>query len=59
MTVTQILLSVCALLSDCNPSDPLDSSIAKKFLEDREEHDKIAREWTKRYAWKKPSNTNE
>jgi ubiquitin-protein ligase len=30
--------------------DPLVGSIAHQYLNDREEHDKIAREWTKRYA---------
>lgn len=50
LTVSQILLSIVTLMTDCNPNDPLDSSIAKKFLSDKEGHDQIAKEWTKRYA---------
>lgn len=29
--------------------DPLVGSIAQEYLTNREEHDSIAREWTKRY----------
>ena len=31
-------------------ADPLVGSIASQFLQHREEHDRIARIWTKRYA---------
>jgi len=30
--------------------DPLVGSIARQFVNDRRTHDKIARNWTKRYA---------
>lgn len=30
--------------------DPLVGSIATQYVNDREEHDRIAQEWTKRYA---------
>jgi len=30
--------------------DPLVPAIAKQMVEDREHHDKTAREWTKKYA---------
>lgn len=30
--------------------DPLVGSIATQYVNDREEHDKTAQEWTKRYA---------
>ena len=33
-----------------NLGDPLVPDIARQYLEDREEHDRIAREWTRRYA---------
>lgn len=49
-TVSKVLLSVTALLTDCNPADPLVGNIAQQFLSNREEHDSIAREWTRRYA---------
>ena len=47
---TQVLLSVCSLLTDANPSDPLVGSIATQYLQNRTEHDRIARMWTKRFA---------
>jgi ubiquitin-protein ligase len=50
LTISKVLLSICALLGDCNPADPLVGSIAQQYLQDREAHDKIAREWTARYA---------
>ena len=37
---------VCHYLTD----DPLVGSIATQFINDRRTHDKIARNWTKRYA---------
>ena len=50
LTTSKVLLSITSLLSDCNPEDPLVGNIAKQFKTNREEHDRIAREWTKRYA---------
>lgn len=50
LTISKVLLSVCSLLTDCNPADPLVGSIATHFLSNREDHDKQAREWTQRYA---------
>uniref|UniRef100_A0A8I3PRZ1 UBC core domain-containing protein n=1 Tax=Canis lupus familiaris TaxID=9615 RepID=A0A8I3PRZ1_CANLF len=49
-TISKILLSICSLLTDCNPVDPLVGSIATHYLTNRAEHDRIARQWTKRYA---------
>lgn len=34
-----------------NLDDPLVGSIAQQYLHDREEHDRIAREWTKRFVY--------
>ncbi|KAI8818069.1 ubiquitin-conjugating enzyme E2 E2 [Fimicolochytrium jonesii] len=48
LTISKVLLSVCSLLTDANPHDPLVGNIAQQYLNDREEHDRIAREWTKR-----------
>ncbi|KAK3735795.1 hypothetical protein RRG08_036843 [Elysia crispata] len=50
LTISKVLLSICSLLTDCNPNDPLVGNIAQQYLTNREEHDKMAREWTKRYA---------
>ena len=46
----QVLLSVCSLLTDPNPADPLVGSIAKQLTEDKDAHERTAAEWTKRYA---------
>nr|XP_035966965.1 ubiquitin-conjugating enzyme E2 E1-like [Halichoerus grypus] len=35
---------------DCNPADPLVGSIATQYMTNRAEHDRMARQWTKRYA---------
>ncbi|XP_025100319.1 ubiquitin-conjugating enzyme E2-24 kDa-like [Pomacea canaliculata] len=50
LTISKVLLSVCSLLTDCNPADPLVSSIATQYVNNRQEHDRVARMWTKRYA---------
>ncbi|XP_002129445.2 ubiquitin-conjugating enzyme E2 E1 [Ciona intestinalis] len=50
LTVSKVLLSVCSLLSDCNPADPLVANIATQYFTNREEHDRISRQWTQKYA---------
>jgi ubiquitin-protein ligase len=50
LTTSKVLLSISSLLTDPNPKDPLVPVIAKQMVEDREQHDKMAREWTKKYA---------
>lgn len=50
LTISKVLLSICSLLTDPNPADPLMHDIAKKLISDKEEHDKTAAEWTKRFA---------
>ncbi|XP_010789331.1 ubiquitin-conjugating enzyme E2 E1, partial [Notothenia coriiceps] len=50
LTISKVLLSICSLLTDCNPADPLVGSIATQFTTNRVEHDRIAKQWTKRYA---------
>eukprot|EP00049_Salpingoeca_infusionum_P023040 m.10070 g.10070 ORF g.10070 m.10070 type:complete len:158 (+) comp5524_c0_seq1:128-601(+) len=50
LTISKVLLSICVLLADCNPKDPLVPAIATQYETQRELHDKTAREWTKRYA---------
>nr|CAB3267437.1 ubiquitin-conjugating enzyme E2 E1 [Phallusia mammillata] len=50
LTVSKVLLSICSLLSDCNPSDPLVASIATQYLTHRQEHDRLSRLWTQKYA---------
>lgn len=50
LTVSKVLLSISSLLTDPNPADPLEASIAKQLVDDRKRHDKIARDHTRRYA---------
>jgi ubiquitin-conjugating enzyme E2 D/E len=44
------LLSICSLLTDPNPDDPLVPDIAKLLKTDRVTHDKHAADWTRKYA---------
>ncbi|VDN10084.1 unnamed protein product, partial [Dibothriocephalus latus] len=32
LTISKVLLSICSLLTDCNPADPLVGSIANQYL---------------------------
>ncbi|KAJ1858624.1 Ubiquitin-conjugating enzyme E2 2 [Coemansia sp. RSA 1822] len=50
LTISKVLLSICSLLTDANPHDPLVHSISQQYLSNRKEHDETAKEWTKRYA---------
>lgn len=50
LTISKVLLSICSLLTDANPHDPLVGSIAQQYVNQRESHDDQAREWTRRYA---------
>jgi ubiquitin-conjugating enzyme E2 D len=50
LTISKVLLSVCSLLSDPNPNDPLVSDIANVYNTNRELYDKTAKEWTTIYA---------
>jgi len=50
LTISKILLSICSLLSDPNPNDPLVPDIAKLLKNDPENYNKTAKEWTTLYA---------
>uniref|UniRef100_A0A665VDK6 E2 ubiquitin-conjugating enzyme n=1 Tax=Echeneis naucrates TaxID=173247 RepID=A0A665VDK6_ECHNA len=50
LTVSKVLLSICSLLCDPNPDDPLVPDIAHIYKSDRQKYNKVAREWTQRYA---------
>lgn len=50
LTVSKVLLSICSLLTDPNPDDPLVAEIARVFKNDKRTHDDTAREWTRKYA---------
>jgi len=48
--ISTLLLTICTLLKEPNPDDPLRNDIANLFNNNRKEHDKIAAEWTRKYA---------
>ena len=50
LTISKALLSICSLMDDPNPNDPLMPEIADLFKKDRITHDETARAWTRRYA---------
>lgn len=50
LTIDKVLISLHSLLSDPNPDDPLNREAAIKYKSDRTEYNKIAREWTRKYA---------
>lgn len=46
----QVLLSICSLLTDPNPDDPLVPEIAHMYKTDRPKYESTARSWTQKYA---------
>ncbi len=50
LTIAKVLLSICSLLDDPNPDDPLVSEIAREYKTNRGRYLEHAREWTLRYA---------
>lgn len=45
-----VLLSICSMLTDPNPDDPLVPEIAHVYKTDRPRYEATAREWTRKYA---------
>ena len=50
LTISKVLISICSLLSDPNPNDPLVYEIADLYKQNRQLHDINAREYTIKYA---------
>jgi ubiquitin-conjugating enzyme E2 D/E len=50
LTISKVLLSICSLLTDPNPDDPLVPSIAELYLRNREEYVMQARAYTLQFA---------
>ena len=50
LTITKVLLSICSLLTDPNPDDPLVPSIANEYKDDYELFVENAKEWTVNFA---------
>jgi len=50
LTISKVLLSICSLLDDPNPDDPLVPDIAEQYTNSRASYDITARQWTQNYA---------
>ncbi|KAL7675774.1 hypothetical protein ACOME3_002038 [Neoechinorhynchus agilis] len=50
LTISKVLLSICSLLCDPNPDDPLVPEIAQIYKADRDRYNNNAKEWTRKYA---------
>ncbi|RMZ78040.1 hypothetical protein DV737_g4119, partial [Chaetothyriales sp. CBS 132003] len=50
LTISKVLLSICSMLTDPNPDDPLVPEIAHVYKTDRERYEATAREWTRKFA---------
>ena len=50
LTISKVLLSICSLLTDPNPDDPLVPDIAKMYKFKRNEYNTRARDWVVKYA---------
>ncbi|KAF2297411.1 hypothetical protein GH714_023233 [Hevea brasiliensis] len=50
LTVSKVLLSICSLLTDPNPDDPLVPEIAHVYKTDKAKYETTARSWTQKYA---------
>jgi len=50
LTVAKVLLSICSLLCDPTPDDPLVPEIARLYKTDPGKYAECAKEWTKKYA---------
>jgi len=50
LTISKVLLSICSMLTDPNPDDPLVPAIATQYKNERKVYDSTAAEWTRKYA---------
>ncbi|ERF70728.1 Ubiquitin-conjugating enzyme E2 [Endocarpon pusillum Z07020] len=50
LTISKVLLSICSMLTDPNPDDPLVPEIAHVYKTNRSKYEETAREWTRKYA---------
>eukprot|EP01001_Neometanema_parovale_P011758 NODE_8014_length_728_cov_190.743802_g7762_i0.p1 GENE.NODE_8014_length_728_cov_190.743802_g7762_i0~~NODE_8014_length_728_cov_190.743802_g7762_i0.p1 ORF type:complete len:149 (+),score=43.75 NODE_8014_length_728_cov_190.743802_g7762_i0:81-527(+) len=50
LTISKVLLSICSLLTDPNPDDPLVPEIAQMYKRDRAKFNENAAQWTRKYA---------
>lgn len=51
LTISKVLLSICSLLTDPNPDDPLMQDAARILKRNKAEYEQIARDWTRKFAF--------
>lgn len=50
LTISKVLLSICSLMNDQNPSDPLTPDAADMYINDKEQFVEIAKDYTLKFA---------
>ena len=50
LTISKVLLSICSLLTDPNPDDPLEPDVGKLYKNNLDDFNKTAKEWTINFA---------
>tara|TARA_E500000331_G_C17126722_1_gene656353 strand:- start:435 stop:884 length:450 start_codon:yes stop_codon:yes gene_type:complete len=50
LTISKVLLSICSLLDEPNPDDPLVPEIADEYVNNRKVYDDTAKTWTRLFA---------
>ena len=50
LTIGKVLLSICSMLNDPNPNDPLETEIANEFKNNNKLYTQTAINWTMLYA---------
>ena len=50
LTISKVLLSICSLLDDPNPDDPLVPEIADEYKHNRVQYNETAKNWSAAYA---------
>ena len=50
LTISKILLSICSLMDDPNPDDPLDAEVAYIYKNENQKFVKMARNYTLKHA---------
>jgi ubiquitin-conjugating enzyme E2 D/E len=50
LSISKVLLSICSLLTDPNPNDPLEPEVARVYKDNKLQYEITARKWTEQYA---------
>lgn len=50
LSISTVLLSICSLLTDPNPNDPLEPEVARMYKDNKLQYEMTARQWTEKFA---------